>query len=87
MNTIKYIETELFSAVSPRDSATQPFRVVLHKTGAGKWVTHLENVLNDAGDSKPLCDYYWGHYFEADYGAALTDYYQRCAKYKLSTNE
>ena len=33
----------LQSTVSPRDTWTQPFRIVLHNTGRD-WVTHCENL-------------------------------------------
>lgn len=87
---------ELRSNVSPRDEATQPFRVVLHRSNNGGWVTHCENVvevekvkvtsnISSCGrfSSKSIPDFYWGHYFEKDYEKALDNYKKRCDKYNL----
>ncbi len=75
----------LTSQVRARDSATQPFRVVLHQSHNGEWVTHLENMIEGTGyyQTKPARDFYWGHYFGNDYNAALADYHKRCLKYNL----
>lgn len=68
----------------PKQPATQPFRVVLHRQRDGEsWVTHLENLDEKTMESKQIRDYYWGHYFEKDYDKALADYEHRCGKYKL----
>ena len=84
---------EYKSSIIPKSPATQPHRVVLHQTANGEWVTHMENLTENIGPggycSKPVPDYYWGHYFgktEADYAEALQDYRQRCEKYNLLTN-
>lgn len=82
----------LNSPVRVRDTATQPFRVVLHQSHNGEWVTHIENVFEtfdtrksgvEEYQSKPIPDFYWGHYFGNDYNAALADYQKRCLKYNL----
>lgn len=78
---------ELQSNVRPADHATQPYRIVLHKSRTNdEWVTHFENVEEDGKGgyrSKASPDYYWGNYHGSDYVKALTDYHTRCARYGL----
>jgi hypothetical protein len=88
------LEIELRSNVRPRDAATQPYRVVLHKDFKGDWVVHLENVvevaivkeaknISECGkySSKAIPDYYHGHYFDKHYKDAVTCYHDKCKKY------
>jgi hypothetical protein len=79
-------QAPLVSAVKPRDSMTQPFRIVLHKNERNEWVTHCENVEEDGKGgfrSKPNRDLFWGHYFGADYQGAKKDFTERRNKYNI----
>lgn len=73
------------STIKNRDAFTQPFRVVIRHNGR-EFVTHCENVTENIGPggfvSKPIPDYYWGHYI-SDAKEAMADFVARCDKYKL----
>jgi hypothetical protein len=80
-------QVPMVSSVKPRDSMTQPFRIVLHKNERNEWVTHCENVIENTGPggykAKSPRDLFWGHYFGADYEGAKKDFTERRNKYNI----
>lgn len=64
----------LESAIKPGDDTTKPYRIVLHRSQTGAFVTHMQTTDNGA--------YGGGHYFP-DKNEAMRDYIERCKSYHL----